>query len=56
MIKQEWQNPEETKLTSLQRAVLHNEWLKRQHEDIKRKIEEKKPIIEQEHIPGGFDD
>ena len=56
MIKEDWQKPEETELTALQRTVLHSEWLKRQHEEIKRKIEEKKPVIEQEEIPGGFDD
>jgi hypothetical protein len=55
MVKQEWQKVEETKLTALQRAVLHSEWLKKQKEDVRKKILDKK-IIEEEHIPGGFED
>lgn len=55
MKQEHWQNVEETKLTSLQRVMLHNEWLKKQQEDVRKKILEKK-IKEEEHIPGGFDD
>jgi hypothetical protein len=55
MKQEEWQNVEETKLSSLQRAVLHDEWLKKQKEDVRKIILDKK-IKEQEHIPGGFDD
>jgi hypothetical protein len=56
MKQEDWQKPEDTKLTALQRVILHNEWLKKQKEDVRNKILEKKPVIEQEHIPGGFDD
>ena len=55
MKQEDWQKVEETKLTSLQRVILHNEWLKKQQQDVRNKILDKK-LIEEEHIPGGFDD
>jgi hypothetical protein len=55
MKQEDWQKVEETELTALQRAVLHSEWLKKQKEDVRKKILDKK-IIEEEHIPGGFED
>lgn len=55
MKQEDWQKPEDTKLTALQRVILHNEWLKKQKEDVRKIILDKK-IKEQEHIPGGFDD
>jgi hypothetical protein len=46
---QDWQRGNESKLTSIERLFLHQEWLKRQHQDIKDKIQssikvEEKPV------------
>ena len=42
----EWQLGNESKLTSIERMYLHQEWLKRQHQDIKDKIYSKNKVEE----------
>lgn len=34
----DWQQGNESKLTSIDRLIQHQEWLKKQHQDIKNKI------------------
>ncbi len=46
---QEWQLGNESKLSSIERMYLHQEWLKNQHQDIRNKIHssikiEEKPV------------
>lgn len=47
---QEFQTGNQSKLTSIERLFLHQEWLKIQHQDIKDKIQsrnkvEEKPVV-----------
>jgi hypothetical protein len=42
----EWQLGSESKLTSIERMYLHQEWLKIQHQDIKDKIHSKNKVEE----------
>lgn len=55
MTQQEWQKGIDSETPSMQRSLLHQEWLKEQHKDIKRAIEEKK-VKEEEKTIVGFDD
>ena len=46
----DWQKGNESKLTSTERVIYHQEWLKIQHQDIKDKIQskvkiEEKPVV-----------
>jgi hypothetical protein len=43
---QDWQLGNESKLSSIERMNLHQEWLKRQHQDIKDKIQSKNKVEE----------
>lgn len=43
---QDWQLGNESKLSSIERMYLHQEWLKRQHQDIKDKIQSRNKIEE----------
>ena len=36
--KEEWQRGNESNLTSMERLFLHQEWLKKQHKDVKDNI------------------
>lgn len=55
MMIKEWQLGEDSKITSTERSLLHQEWLKEQHRDVKRAIQEKK-VKEEEKTIVGFDD
>jgi hypothetical protein len=35
---QEWQKGNESKITSMDRLIYHQEWIKQHHQDIKNKI------------------
>ena len=50
---EEWRRGNETKLLPLQRMVLHNEWLKKQHQDVRDNIYKKYEQPE-EKITEGF--
>jgi hypothetical protein len=43
---QDWQLGNESKLSSIERMYIHQEWLKRQHQDIKDKIQSRNKIEE----------
>jgi hypothetical protein len=43
----DWQRGNECKLSSTERLFLHQEWLKRQHQDIKDKITSRIKVEEQ---------
>jgi hypothetical protein len=43
---QDWQLGNESKLSSIERMYLHQEWLKRQHQDIKDKIQSRNKVEE----------
>jgi hypothetical protein len=43
---EEWQLGNESKLSSMVRLQLHQEWLKRQHQDIKDRIRLKNKVEE----------
>jgi hypothetical protein len=43
---QDWQLGNESKLSSIERMYIHQEWLKRQHQDIKDKIQSKNKVEE----------
>jgi len=55
MKQQEWQKGNQSELTSIQRVVLHDEWLKQQHKEVREKIESKK-IKKEEQLNVGFID
>jgi hypothetical protein len=44
---QDWQLGNESKLSSIERMNLHQEWLKRQHQNIKDKITSRIKVEEQ---------
>ena len=48
----EWQKGPDSELTSLQRIVLHEDWLKQIHKEVKDKIESNKPIVTNTLIVG----
>ncbi len=52
----EWQLGDESEMTSLQRMIAHNEWLKEIHNEIREKILKEKKKEDTEEIIGGFDD
>ena len=43
---QDWQLGNESKLSSIERMYLHQEWLKIHHQDIKDKIQSKNKVEE----------
>jgi hypothetical protein len=43
---QDWQLGNESKLSSIERMYIHQEWLKRQHQDIKDKIQSRNKVEE----------
>jgi hypothetical protein len=43
---QDWQLGNKSKLSSTERMNLHQEWLKRQHQDIKDKIQSRNKVEE----------
>lgn len=49
---EEWQKGSYSKIDSLQRMNLHNEWLKQQHKEVIEKIIEKKQSKEEVIIEG----
>jgi hypothetical protein len=53
--KNEWQRGNESKLSSMDRLIHHNEWLKAQHQDVKNKIQSK-IIIEEQPVVGFIKD
>jgi hypothetical protein len=47
---EEWQRGNESKLTSIERLMIHTEWLKQQHKEVRQRIQskvkpEEKPIV-----------
>jgi hypothetical protein len=52
MKQEEWQLGTDSKITSLQRIVLHEDWLKQIHKEVKDKIESNKPIVTNTLIVG----
>ena len=48
MVIENWQLGIDSKLTPVQRMVLHNEWLEQQHREVRNKIDKKyeKPKVE----------
>lgn len=48
---QEWQTGEKSKISSMNRMMYHNDWLKQQHLDVKKLIQSK-IIIEDKPIQG----
>jgi hypothetical protein len=48
--KEEWQQGNESMMTSMERLIYHQEWLKKQHKDVRDNISsrikvEEKPVI-----------
>ena len=56
MEKQEWQKGNDSLLTSLERAELHAIWLKEQHEQVRKAIEDEKPKPTEPEVLLGFID
>jgi hypothetical protein len=52
MKQEEWQRGPDSKLNTLQRILLHEEWLKEIHKEVKNKIESNKPIVTNTLIVG----
>lgn len=48
---QEWQRGNESKISSMDRMIYHNDWLKQQHLDVKKKIQSK-DVVEDKPIQG----
>lgn len=42
----DWQKGNESKLTSMDRLMYHQEWLKTQHQEVKKKILDKQKVEE----------
>lgn len=55
MIQQEWQTGIDSETPSMQRSLLHQEWLKKQHKEVRESIQKKKGK-EEEKLVIGFDD
>lgn len=53
---EEWQKGDESEMTSLQRMIAHNEWLKEIHNEIREIILKEKKKEDTEELIGGFDD
>jgi len=52
---EEWQKGNESVLSSIQRLIEHQEWLKQQHKEVRNKIlQRNKPDNEQEPPVQGF--
>ena len=45
--KPDWQSGNESNLTSMERLMEHQEWLKKQHQDVRDKITSKIQVEEQ---------
>jgi len=54
MKQEEWQKGEDSKLTPMERVRLHNEWLKKIHQEIKDKLI--KPTSNEPEVLIGFVD
>jgi len=52
MIVENWQTGNDSKITSLQRGVLNQEWLDKIHNELKQIIEDKKPKVEEPPLLG----
>jgi hypothetical protein len=44
--KDDWQRGNESNLSSMERLIHHQEWLKKQHKDVKEKIQSRIKIEE----------
>jgi hypothetical protein len=44
--KDDWQRGNESNLSSMERLIHHQEWLKKQHKDVKEKIQSRIEIEE----------
>lgn len=56
MEQQEWQKADKSEMSSYERMIAHNEWLKEIHKELKDKILKEKKVDQPEELIGGFDD